>query len=82
MDKYEDNTGIWRHNFEREQCVIYHGVGRDKKSDEVKKITGLIYKGAFKQRSHKVHSEYDNQYHPGRKVREGVYCIPKIKTSH
>ena len=81
FDKYEDNTWIGMDNSQGEWCVAYHGVGRDNKSDEVKKITGLIYKGAFKPGKNQVHSECDDQYHPGKKVGEGVYCTPKIETA-
>ena len=81
IDKYEDNTWIGMDNSKGEWCVAYHGVGRGNDSDEVKKITGLIYKGAFKQGRNQVHSECYDQYHPGKKVGEGVYCTPTIKTA-
>jgi len=81
FDKYEDNIWIGMDNSQGEWCVAYHGVGRDNKSVEVKKITGLIYKGAFKPGRNQVHSECDDQYHPGKKVGEGVYCTPKIETA-
>ena len=68
-------------NSQGEWCVAYHGVGRDNKSDDVKKITGLIYKGAFKSGKNQAHSECDDQYHPGKKVGEGVYCTPTIETA-
>ena len=81
FDKYEDNTWIGMDNSQGEWCVAYHGVGRDNKSDDVKKITGLIYKGAFKSGKNQAHSECDDQYHPGKKVGEGVYCTPTIETA-
>ena len=81
IDKSEDNIWIRMDDSEGEWCVAYLGVGRFNESDEVKKIVGLIYKGAFKPGSNQVHSECDDQYHPGKKVEEGVYCTPKIKTA-
>ena len=49
LDKYDngDNTWIGMKNLPREWCVAYHGVARDQPSDDVKKVTGLIYKSTF-----------------------------------
>ena len=81
LDKYEDNIWIGMDNVEGEWCVAYHGVGVDKDSAEVKNITGLIYKGSFKKGWRQAHSDCEDQFHPGNKVGEGVYCTPTIKTA-
>ena len=81
MDKYEDNIWIGMENIEGEWCVAYHGVGRYEKSEEVKKITGSIYKSRFKPGSGQDHQNEDDIFHPGKKVGKGVYCSPKIETA-
>jgi hypothetical protein len=50
LDKYDNGNNNWigMNNQEGEWCVAYHGVGRYKDSDEVKKITSAIYKTEFK----------------------------------
>ena len=79
MDKYEDNIWIGKENIEGEWCVAYHGVGRNYSSNDVKKITGIIYKTRFKPGSGQYHKNCVDIFHPGQKVGEGVYCYPKIK---
>jgi len=81
LDKYEDNVWIEMENIEGEWCVAYHGVGRYKKSEEVKKITGSIYKSKFRSGSGQDHQYEDDIFHPGKKVGKGVYCSPKIETA-
>ena len=81
IDKYEDNIWIGMDNIEGEWCVAYHGVGRFKKSEEVKKITGSIYKSKFRPGSGQAHQNEDDIFHPGKKVGKGVYCSPKIETA-
>ena len=81
MDKYGDNTWIGMKNIPNEWCVAYHGVGRGQSSENVKKITGLIYTGSFKKGGAQVHKDCPDQYHGGAKVGEGVYCTPNIKTA-
>ena len=78
MDKYDNNnTWIGMSNIPGEWCVAYHGVGNGQASDNVKNITGLIYKGRFKPGSGQACSNYDDIYHEGGKVGYGVYCTPK-----
>ena len=60
--------------------MAYHGVGRSKDLD-TKDITGKIYKGGFKAGKAQVHENCEDQYHPGNKVGEGVYCTPNISTA-
>ena len=48
LDKYDDNIWIGMDNVDGEWCVAYHGVAVDQDSDDVKKITGLIYKENLK----------------------------------
>ena len=81
MDEYGDNKWIGMKNIPGEWCVAYHGVGSGQSSDNVKNVTGLIYKGNFKKGSRQVHRNCLDQYHQGQKVGEGVYCTPNIKTA-
>ena len=84
MDEYDDgdNTWIGMNNCEGEWCVAYHGVGRYR--DDVKNITGLIIKGQ-KQKfiigECQAHRSCEDRFHKGKKVGEGAYCTPKIKTA-
>ena len=80
-DKYENNIWIGMENALGEWCVAYHGVGSGQSSDDVKKVVGLIYKGSFKKGERQAHKDCKDQYHPGKKVGEGVYCTPSIKTA-
>ena len=81
MDKYGDNTWIGMSNVPGEWCVAYHGVGRGKSSDQVKNVTGLITKTTFKSGDQQVHRRCNDEYHPGKKVGNGVYCTPNISTA-
>ena len=80
-DKYGDNTWIGMNNTPGEWCVAYHGVGTGQSSENVKIITGKIYKGSFKPGRRQAHEYCPDQFHPGKKVGEGVYCTPTIKTA-
>jgi hypothetical protein len=80
-DKYENNTWIGMDNIPGEWCVAYHGVGSGQTSDNVKNVTGLIYKGSFRPGSGQAHKDHPDKYHPGHNVGEGVYCTPKIETA-
>ena len=68
-------------NIPGEWCVAYHGVGSGQTSDNVKNVTGLIYKGSFRPGSGQAHKDHPDKYHPGHNVGEGVYCTPKIETA-
>ena len=81
LDKYENNKWIGMSNVEGEWCVAYHGVGNGQTSDQVKNVTGLIYKGAFKEGWQQAHSNCPDAFHPNKKVGVGVYCTPSIKTA-
>jgi len=81
MDKYENNLWLGMNNSPGEWCVAYHGVGSGQSSDQVKKITGNIYKGSFKAGWRQLHKECPDKYHPGKKVGEGVYCTPHPETA-
>ncbi len=83
-DKYDngDNTWLGMKNKPGEWCVAYHGVCYKQNSDDVKNITGIIYKSEyFKPGSRQRHAGCNDQYHPGKKVGNGVYCTPTIKTA-
>ena len=78
----ENNTWIGMDNVPGEWCVAYHGVASGQSSDNVKKVTGIIYKSKeFKPGGGQAHACCPDQYHPGKKVGKGVYCTPTIKTA-
>ena len=81
LDKYENNKWIGMCNGPEEWCVAYHGVGDRQDSDIVKNTVGLIYKGGFKAGKRQNHHNCPDQFHPGKKVGDGVYCTPKIETA-
>jgi len=81
LDKYNDNTWIGMDNIDGEWCVAYHGVGTGQSSENVKNITGLIYKGSFKKGWRQAHYDCEDKFHPGNEVGEGVYCTPTIATA-
>ena len=83
LDKYDngDNTWIGMQNVKGEWCVVYHGVGQSKESNQVKDITSKIIGDKFKPGIRQVHSDHEDNYHPGKKVGIGVYCTPNIKTA-
>ena len=77
MDKYENNIWIGMSNSPGEWCVAYHGVGNNLTSNQVKHISGQIYKGNFKAGSGQAHKNCPDKYHYGKLVGVGVYCTPK-----
>ena len=79
--KYENDDWLGMKNKDGEWCVAYHGVGYGQNSDKVKGISGLIYKGGFKPGRRQAHKDCDDQFHPGQKVGEGVYCTDKIEVA-
>ena len=82
LDKYENNKWIGMSNVEGEWCVAYHGVCSGQISDNVKHVTGLIYKGnAFRPGGGQAHAGCPDAFHPGKTVGNGVYCTPTIKTA-
>ena len=82
LGKYNNDIWIGMENVEGEWCVAYHGIGRNENnSNEIKKITGLIYKGGFKPGYTNRHENCLDQKHPGKKVGIGVYCSQLIKTA-
>ena len=79
LNKFENNIWIGMDNSDGEWCVAYHGVGRFLGSEQVKNITGIIYKGEkFKPGENQAYESSDDENHPGEKVGKGVYCTPKI----
>ena len=81
LDKYDNGNNDWlgMDNKEGEWCVGYHGVGRNSpSSDEIKRITGLIYKTEFKSGICQLCQDYNDINHQGKKVGKGVYCSPQI----
>ena len=80
-DKYDNNTWIQMNNSEGEWCVAYHGVGNNNISNEVKKITGMIYKTKYIPGINQIHEQCVDIFHPGNIVGAGVYCTPKIESA-
>jgi hypothetical protein len=81
LDKYGDNTWLGMKNSPGEWCVAYHGVGSGQSSDQVKHITGLIYKDTFKPGRRQRHQNCADLYHYPNKVGAGVYITPSIKVA-
>ena len=77
-NRFENDVWLGMNNSKGEWCVAYHGVGYGQNSDKVKGIAGLIYKGGFKAGDGQLHKNCPDQFHPGHKVGEGVYCTDKI----
>ena len=82
-DRYDNgnNTWIGMNNSPGEWCVAYHGIARNKSSDEVKNITGKIFKTEFKGGVNQGHRNHQDKNHPGQIVGDGVYCTPHINTA-
>ena len=66
-------------NSKGEWNVAYHGVAHNKTSDQIKKITGLIYTSSFKAGLRQQYRDYNDKNHKGKKVGIGVYCTPLIE---
>ena len=83
MDKYDmgNNTWLGHDGSNGEWCVAYHGVGRFKDSDKIKKIIGSIYETSFISGPNQVHRNHEDIFHKGKKVGDGVYCTPLIGTA-
>ena len=81
LDLYDNNNNEWigHNNSPGEWCVAYHGFGRGQSSDQVKFITGTIYRGGFKPGNYQMHADCSDIYHPGKKVGNGIACTPSIK---
>ena len=83
-DQYDNGNNTWlgMDNIPGEWCVAYHGVASGQSSDNVKNVTGIIYKSKkFKPGLGQAHAGCPDKYHPGKLVGKGVYCTPKIKTA-
>ena len=78
-DKYGDNEWIGMINSKDEWNVAYHGVAHGKTSNEVKRITGIIYTSEFKPGDRQAYEDCDDINHKGNKVGKGVYCTPRIE---
>ena len=79
LDKYGDNEWIRMNICKGEWNVAYHGVAYNKTSDQVKKITGLIYTSSFKTGPRQQNRDYNDKNHKGKKVGIGVYYTPLIE---
>ena len=81
FDKFWDDRWLDMKNLPGEWVVAYHGVGSGLSADEVKGIPGAIIGMGFKAGRRQAHKDCDDQFHPGQKVGEGVYCTPSIKVA-
>ena len=81
FDKFWDDRWLDMKNLPGEWVVAYHGVGCGLSADEVKGIPGAIIGMGFKAGRRQAHKDCDDQFHPGQKVGEGVYCTPSIKVA-
>jgi len=79
--KYDkgDDTWLGMSNSPGEWCVAYHGVGRRKNPEEVKRIVVNIFNDKFRPGQGQAHENCQDLCHPGKKVGIGVYCTPKIE---
>ena len=72
----------WKGKQSGEWCVAYHDVAQGQSSDNVKKATGSIFKSEkFKPGSRQMHKDCIDKYHYPKKVGEGAYFTPHIKTA-
>ena len=78
--KYEDDYWIDKNN-KLNWCNAYHGVAKNQSSDSIKKIIGIIYKSGFKNSHGQAYQFYDDIYHKGKKVGNGVYFSRKINVA-
>ena len=76
----EDNFWIGKNNSREEWCVAYHGI-KAGYSDVIKKIVKLILDGGFKPGSKQIFKDYDDVFHPGKKIGVGVYFTNMIKVA-
>ena len=66
---------------EDEWVVAYHGVGRGLCTKDVNGIPNNIIGMGFKAGKGQAHKNCEDQFHPGNKVGEGIYCTPFITTA-
>ena len=81
FDKYWNDQWLDMKNVPGEWVVAYHGVGNGLSPDKVRGIPGAIIGMGFKAGKRQAHKDCDDQFHPGQKVGEGVYCTPSIKVA-
>ena len=77
-NKYEDDIWIGNNNSIGEWSVAYHGVASRYDSKNVKAIIGRIIRGGLRPGPMQTHKYHEDQFHPGKKVGDGVYCSSKI----
>ena len=78
LGKYDKGNDDWLayDNRPGEWCIAYHGVAQGQKSDDVKKVVGLIASNNLKKGGGQFYKDSDDCRHKGQKVGEGVYCTP------
>ena len=65
-----------------EWCVAYHGACRNNNSEQIKQIIKPILQQNLKPGAGQGYAGYDDIFHPGHKVGNGVYCSPNIATAN
>ena len=78
FDKYENDQWLDMQNQKGEWVVAYHGVGNLVNPKDVVGIPASIYQQGFKIGKRQAHKDCDDNFHPGQKVGEGIYCTPRI----
>ena len=83
FDQYFNDKWIDMQNKEDEDewVVAYHGVGRGLCTKDVNGIPNNIIGMGFKAGKGQAHKNCEDQFHPGNKVGEGIYCTPFITTA-
>jgi len=83
MGKYDYGNDNWlgNNNINGEWNVAYHAVGYGQSSDTIKNIIGYIFKCCFKPAKYQMNANCDDINHSGKKVGNGVYVTPSIKTA-
>ena len=79
IDLFEYNYWIGNNNSKDEWAVAYHGVGGYQKSEEIKRIVGIIIRGGFRMGHNQMHRNCPDINHPGKMVGDGVYFTLSIK---
>ena len=81
LNKYRGDCLLNMNNIPDDWVIAYHGVGKGLSAEEVLEILGEIIGRGFKTGKRQVHKNCDDQFHPGKKVGEGIYCTPSIRVA-
>jgi len=83
INKYDrgDNTWLDFNNSPGEWNIAYYCAGSAQSNDKLKKYADLICKSSFVTRQKNEHEDCFDLNHVKKKVGNGVYCTPYIKTA-